>query len=423
MQIALDNPVRRVLFLGTCLLVCTIYVSLVSREFLAGYLSNQPQLASLQRAAFLEPSNAAYWELLGRYHLFVVQEPEAALPFLRSAVALNPHRAGYWLDLSTAYQLLGKTDEQSEALERAVSAEPTTPAIAWKAANLYWVRGKTEKALQEFRVVAENDPYLKAAAIERCWQIRPDTDALLKSVLPRRADVYSQFLEFLISKNEASPAAQVWAEIARLQAPVSTRYVFGYVRYLIEQKQTAQASRVWSDAAMLADLAGYQPSPLNLLVNGDFSLPILNGGFDWTYESVPGVSLALDPTESHSGHRSLSIVFDGAGMQDAGIRQQVPVEPNTGYEFSGYFRSENLEGAGGPHFTVQDGFTGTTYFSSDELKGADFWKQVGGTFITGPDTRLLLVAIAHVPAGNAIRGRLWIDGLRLAKETRSGGAE
>ena len=423
MQIALHNHARKVLFLGTCLLLCATYVSFVSREFLASSFSNKPQLASLQRAAFLEPSNAAYWDLLGRYHLFVLQEPKAALPFLRSAVALNPHKAGYWLDLSTAYQLLGNTNEQTEALESAVSAEPTTPEIAWKAANLYWVRGKTEKALQEFRVVAENDPYLAAAAIERCWQVQPDTDALLKTVLPRRSDVYSQFLEFLISKNEASSAAQVWAEMARLQAPVSTRYVFGYVRYLIEQKQTGQASRVWSDAAKLADLEGYQPSPLNLLVNGDFSLPILNGGFDWTYESVPGVSLALDPTESHSGHRSLSIVFDGAGMQDAGIRQQVPVEPNTGYEFSAYFRSENLEGAGGPRFTVQDGFIGTTYFSSDELKGADFWKQVGGTFTTGPETRLLLVGVAHVPAGNAIRGRLWIDGLRLAKETRNGGAE
>jgi hypothetical protein len=423
MQIALHNPVRKTVFLGTCLLLCTTYVSFCSREFLAAYFSEKPQLASLQRAIFLEPANAAYWHLLGRYHLFVQQEPQAALPFLRSAVALNPHRASYWLDLATAYQLLGNKDEQSSAMAKAVMAEPTTPDIAWQAANLYWVQGKPEKASKEFRVVAENDPYLARAAIERCWQIRPNADALLKTVLPRRADVYSLFLEILISKNEASSAAQVWAEIARLQAPVSTRYVFDYVRYLNEHKQIEQASRVWSDAGKLAELAAYQPSPVNLLVNGDFSLPILNGGFDWMYESVPGVSLALDPTESHSGHRSLSIVFDGAGMQDAGIQQRIPVEPNTAYEFSAYFKSENLEGAGGPVFVLQDGFSSDTYFISDELKGADFWKQVGGTFNTGTDTRLLLLRVAHMPAANAIRGRLWIDGVRLAEQTRHQGAE
>lgn len=421
MHIALQNPARKAMFLGTCLFLCASYLSLCSREFLAAHFSEKPELTSLQRAVTLEPANAAYWHSLGRYHLLVRQEPEAALPFFRSAVALNPHRASYWLDLSTAYQLLGRKDQQSGALERAVAADPTTPDVAWQAANLYWVEGKPEKALREFRVVAENDPYLVAAALQRCWRIRPDAAVLLKNVLPRSADVYSAFLEFLIARNETSSAALVWAQMAQLQAPVNKRYIFDYVRYLVDQKQIEQASRVWSDAASLAGLAAYQPSPVNLLVNGDFSLPVLNGGFDWSYESVSGVSLALDPTESHSGHRSLSIVFDGAGIQDAGIRQLVPVEPDTAYEFSAYFKSENLEGAGGPRFVMQDGFTGTPYFTSDELKGADFWKPVTGTFTTGPDTRLLLLRLAHIPAANAIRGGLWIDGVRLVKKQLAAG--
>jgi len=423
MQIALHNPARRVLFLGTCLFLCISYLSLCTREFLADYFSRKPQLASLRRAVFLEPGNAAYWNLLGRYYLSVLQEPEPALPFFRSAVVLNAHNADYWLSLSNAYQLLGKTDEQLSTLERAVLADPSTPEIAWKAANLYWVEGKPETALREFRVVAENDPYLGPAAIERCWQIRPDVDALLKTVLPQRTDVYSLLLEFLISRKETLPAARVWSQIAQLSGPVSTRYVFGYVHYLIGQKDIEQASRVWADGARLAGLAAYQASPVNLLVNGDFSLPIFNAGFDWKYETIPGVSLALDPTEAHSGHRSLSIIFDGAGIPDAGIRQWVPVEPNTAYEFSGYFKSENIEGAGGPRFVIQDAFTGVSYFASDELKGADFWKQVRGSFTTGPDARLLLVTVAHTPAAAAMRGRLWIDGLRLSKEPRHEGGE
>ncbi len=151
------------------------------------------------------------------------------------------------------------------------------------------------------------------------------------------------------------------------------------------------------------------------MVNGDFSQPVLNGGFDWRYEKLSDVSLALDSTESHSGHRSLSIIFDSRGIEDAGIRQLVPVEPNTRYEFSAYFKSEGLEGAGGPRFLLQDQFTAASYFASEELKDADFWKQVSGTFNTGPDTRLLVLRIQRIPAGNAIRGKLWIDGVRLAQ--------
>jgi hypothetical protein len=203
--------------------------------------------------------------------------------------------------------------------------------------------------------------------------------------------------------------------MVQLQHRVETRHVFDYVRYLIDRREVAQAHQAWRQAAGLADLSGYQPSPENLVVNGDFSLPVLNGGFDWLYEKSSDVVLALDSTESHSGHRSLSIAFDSRGIEDVGIRQLVPVEPNTKYEFSAYFKSEGLQGAGGPRFLLEDRFTRTNYFASEELKDADFWKQVGGTFSTGADTRLLVLRIQRVPPGNAIRGKLWIGDVHLTQ--------
>ena len=65
-------------------------------------------------------------------------------------------------------------------------------------------------------------------------------------------------------------------------------------------------------------MAAYQPSSENLLINGDFSLDILDGGFDWVHRDVRGASLALDPTEMHSSSRSLRITLDGPGITDAG---------------------------------------------------------------------------------------------------------
>jgi hypothetical protein len=249
--------------------------------------------------------------------------------------------------------------------------------------------------------------------LESCWRIKPDVEALLREVVPKNGNAYSAFLDFLISKNESDAAAKVWNQLVQLHQPVEMRHIFEYVRYLIGRRDVGQAREVWGQSTNISELSEYQPSRENLVVNGDFSLPVLNGGFDWMYEKSSGVSLALDPTESHSGHRSLLITFDSHGIEDAGIRQLIPVEANMQYEFFAYFKAEGLEGAGGPRFLLEDRFTATNYFASEELRDADVWRQVEGTFSTGPDTQLLVLRVQRVPAGNAIRGKLWIAGVRL----------
>jgi tetratricopeptide (TPR) repeat protein len=413
MKIALRSPARKLIFSGVCLTLAALYIALAARAFVADRFSQKLDLASLQTAARLEPGNADYQYRLGHFFLLTQHEPETAARFFKSAIALNPHNANYWLELSRTYER-ANNDQANDALQHAIVADPSDPDVAWDAANFYWVLGETEKALQEFRVVLENDPYSQAAALERCWRIKPDVETLLRDVVPHNADAYATFLDFLTSRNEPAAASRVWAQIVQLEHRVETRHVFDYVRYLIDRREVAQAHQAWRQAASLCDLSSYQPAPGNLVVNGDFSLPVLNGGFDWLYEKTSDVSLALDPTESHFGHRSLAIVFDSRGMEDAGIRQFIPVAPNTEYEFSAYFKSQDLEGAGGPRFLIADRFTGTKYFASDELKNADVWKQVEGTFSTGPDTNLLVLRIQRVPAGNAIRGKLWIGEVRLA---------
>ena len=43
--------------------------------------------------------------------------------------------------------------------------DSSTPELAWEAGNFYLVQGDTDKALREFRVVMESDPYLPPAAV------------------------------------------------------------------------------------------------------------------------------------------------------------------------------------------------------------------------------------------------------------------
>ena len=150
-------------------------------------------------------------------------------------------------------------------------------------------------------------------------------------------------LAALESVNESVMPAPV---ADRLHQPFDLPRVFDYIRYLLLHKEADEAKVVWREAASLLGLNAYLPSSNNLIVNGDFSLDVLNGGFDWQYRKQPSVSLTLDTSDFHAGHRSLSIGFDGPGVDEAGIYQIVAVQPNTTYEFSAYYKNGEIEGAG-----------------------------------------------------------------------------
>lgn len=413
-QISLESRNRKTLLVGPVILLALVYSATALRNCVAAYRAATPDLVSLKTAVWLDPGNAQYRHQLGRFYFLVTKDASAALQSYEAAIGLNPHSAQYWLSLAAVYGFQDKPDAQKQALEKAIQADPRTPDVAWDAANFYLVRGETDSALREFRVVMENDPYLPPAALQNCWRVRPDVDSLLHDVVPPLASVHLAFLDLLTSKKETTAAARVWTHLLQLRQPIEPRRVFEYTRYLLGEGEVEQARLAWLQAAPLSGLSEYLPAAGNLVVNGNFGLDVLNGGFDWLYQKQPDVAVALDPTDHHSGHRSLSIVFDGQAASDAGIQQLIPVRPKTSYDFSAYFKAKDIVGAGGPRFTIQDYYTQAEYFSSDDLKEADFWKPVSGTFSTGPDAKLLVLHIQRYPAGSPIRGQLWVDDIRLA---------
>jgi tetratricopeptide (TPR) repeat protein len=387
------------------------YFILTTAQFLAAEFSEITHAAYLRKAIKLDPSSAEYRNTMGRFELTVQQSPVRALPLLESATALNPNRSAYWLDRAAAEQLIGDFESERSSLGKATAANPHSAAVAWQAANLYLSRGAVDEALHEYSKVLESDAALTPRALQVCWRIHPDVDSLLQEVFPATAN--EQFLSLLISANEPAASAKVWDRIVSLQQPIERRYLFDYLRYLFTHHDPVQASRVWQQAATLSNLAGYQPTEENLLVNGDFSLSVLNNGFDWIYQKSAAVSLAIDPGESHSGSASLRIAFQGPPIDDAGIRHLISVDPDTEYVFSGYYKALEIDGAGAPKFAFDDVYSGANLFMSDDLRDAESWKSVNGRFITGADTRLMVLRIARVPANRPIRGKLWIGDLKL----------
>jgi tetratricopeptide (TPR) repeat protein len=408
---------RQVFFAAVCIVFVGLYSHLAFRAYHASRLVVVPDQANLQEAIRLEPSNAEYRELLGRYLALPGQNLESAISNYQAAVDLNPYAARYWLDLASAYQVANRTSEQRESLERAVEADPTTPHVAWEAANFFLVQGDREKALHHFRVVLANDPEAVDLALQLCWRATGDASQILDEALPKRADLYFSFLRLLIHKQETSAAKNVWNRLVTLNQTFPLPLAFPYFRFLLAQREVAAAQNAWQQLASLnPSLQPYLPSRENLIINAGFEENVLNGGFDWSYLSNPHVALAIDTSEFHSGTRSLSITFDGQNPPDAGIFQFIPVKPNTEYEFSAAYRTEELVTASGPRFAIADAYSNASYVLTEDSLGTNPWRLQQARFQSGSNTNLLLLKISRQPAGPLIRGKLWIDDLRLVEK-------
>jgi tetratricopeptide (TPR) repeat protein len=417
MRIELRSRLRRFCFAGACFLAIALYLTFAGRAYLAAHLADKLDLASIQRAIRLEPSNAEYRDLLGRYFALSGASPDEEISDYRTALLLNPYEARYWLDLASAYQVAGRIDEQAYSVERAVEADPTTPHVAWEAALLFLVQGDQEKALRYFRVVLANDPEAVDRALQLCWRATGDANRILDRALPPRPELYLSFLRLLISKQEVAAAENVWNRLIALNQEFSTPLALPYFRFLIAKQEVTAAQTAWQQLAGVdRSLQPYLPSGENLVVNGGFEENLLNGGFDWWYDSKPHAALAIDTTEFHNGTRSLSVTFDGQSASEAGIYQFIPVKPNTNYEFSAEYRTEELETASGPRFAIADAYSNASYVLTDDVMGTNPWRLQKARFQTGPNTNLVLLKIVRQPPGPLIRGKLWVDDLRLVEK-------
>ena len=183
MQIELRSRAGRFAFAVVCLVGVALYVELALRVFLAAHLAAKLEVSKTLKAIQLEPGNAEYRDFLGRNLALSGSTLDEAISNYRTAVELNRYEARYWLDLAGAYQFAGRTEEQGDSLERAAQADPTTPHVAWEAANFFLVRGDREKALRYFRVVLANDPEAVDSTLKLCWRAAGNATEILDQAL------------------------------------------------------------------------------------------------------------------------------------------------------------------------------------------------------------------------------------------------
>jgi tetratricopeptide (TPR) repeat protein len=310
-----------------------------------------------------------------------------------------------------AYYSTGAEREQEQAILKAISVDPTTPDVAWNAANFFLAQGKVAEALRQFAVVMRSDPDMVRPSLQLCWRTLHNVGAI-EAILPPDPDAYLQFIRLLISKNQWEGAHQVWSALSLLNQEIDYRQALFYVDGLLQQRDVARAKEAWDQLmSHSATLSRYRRTD-NLVVDGSFKEAILNAGFDWRYSAQPGSAVSVDNTEYHSGRRSLLISYNGAGG-DAGISQYVPVKPNTQYTISAWAKSQELDSANGPSISVRDAYDGKPYALTQETLDTTAWHHLESGFQTGPETELVTILITRDPGNTHVKGKFWVDGVSL----------
>ena len=404
----------RAVLMVVALVAVGLYLRASGRIYRAFLWTENATPENLKTAAQLEPSDAELRYRIGRYSLLVQDFPRA-IGEIRAAIALNAFDARYWLDLASAYLASDDLAETQQALNRALEADPTMPDVVWQAANYELVQGDMALAMRRFHDLVENDSGSLIGTLNVCWRATRDPDLIAEKVLPARPEAYFAFLQLLRNQRPPEASAKVWSHLIALHQPFPVQLAFPYLDHLLTRGEFMQAQEAWAQLAIVnPEFRAYLPAE-NAIVNGGFELDLLNGGLDWRYSAQAGASVFIDDSRAHSGNRSLAITLDGA-PEDSGVLQFVPVRGNTHYRFSGFMMAEDLETVSPPRFAILGLRHHRSYLLTDGVTSSTGWQELQGEFTTEPADDLLLVHIVRVPGQRLIRGKIWVDDVKLAAQ-------
>ncbi len=405
-------------FLVCGLLYC---MYLVTRRAIGAWYFRKKMPQDIQTAIKWDPGNPEYYDDLAMLtHLYSSGgNPAEVVGLSEKATQLSPYNAFYWADLGAAYEWAGRKNDALVAFTRARALFPNSPEINWKAANFYVRMRRTSDALAALRQVLLEDSAKERQVFVLATNATEDNQEILAEMLPQRAPVILDYLNFLIETGRMEAADQTWTMLLESKLPFELSQSFPYLDALIQHREVDHLTEAWAVLCIRfpQEVCARESKP-NLITNGDFAFALLNGGLDWRVFPVEGVSVSEDPSVGVSGSKSLRIDFNGTqNLEHAHVLQYVPVSPNTVYAFSAYMRAQGITTDSGPRFQVVDAYDPSKLFlSTENVTGTSGWAAHQLEFRTSADTHMLIVKIVRPIShkfDNRLAGAVWIAGVTL----------
>jgi tetratricopeptide (TPR) repeat protein len=416
MRISLTSPFRKVTFLTGISVILLFAWALCCQAFLQYWFARKQTIAGYKTASIVQPLNAQNLAVLGNAYLDSEGNYPLAAEYLQRSLRIDPNSSRTWLALATAYQGLGDPDKQREATLNALHTNPKDPFIEWQAATLLVSSGDLGRAIPLMRESTIAQPFRITSAIAETFVASGGDVGKTLLALPSTVDARMQFIQWLLDNHHETDADQVWPSVLTAQDKVTARHTFSYLDSLISRKQVGQAQSVWDSLIPVDPELKKRIDAGNLVEDGDFESDLLNGGFCWRYSRLNGVAVTLDTSTFHGGTRSIALQYDANVLQDSGLSQFIAVEPGARYLFQAFVHGEELESASGIRLAITDCYSNRELLLTEPMLGTFPWREVTAEITAGAETNLVRLQILRSPPSGIIRGKFWLDDVRLEKK-------
>lgn len=348
--------------------------------------------------------------------IFTPESVERAVSNNKEVVRSSPYNFVWWVELGRAYEQAEQFENAEKAFLRAVELAPAYTSPHWQLGNFYLRTGSDEKAFAELRKAAETNAVYREQVFSIAWDFyRQDTERLEK-IAGNSPDVRAGLAKFYAAKERAADSLKIWNSLSA-EEKESNREVAKLIAQALYDKQFySQAVEFVRDLKIEPD-AGQEK-----VQNGGFENKIESLDktyFGWKFSKVENVDIRIDPTQKHSGNRSLRVVSSGYDKPEFyNIFQILTVEPSKKYSLSFWLKTKELKSSGKPILEIVDAKSNKIIVASDPFPtDTENWKQIRINFTTPEETDAVTIRTSRVFCGDAcpIVGIFWYDDFKLDK--------
>ena len=382
------------------------YAVLVTR---ADAFFRNNDLASLQNAVRLAPSNAAYHAILAEHLEAAGANPDAELGI---ASHLSPHESRYWIRRGFRAEVEQRYDDSERYLLEGYRVDRGF-APRWALMNYYFRRQMYPKFWQYTREALEMSSGNLDPIFRLCLIVSDDSSVTRKALPPKREILFS-FLQYLIQHEPTDSATSIASELApgAQEEEVPELLVFCDRQMGHDIKS---AMRVWNALChrQLLPFAELSPERGEVVTNGDFSILPLQKGFDWKYTTAEGVTVG--PGEMAPG---LSITFNGRETDSSELMAQpIPLSAGKQYVLHYEYRLIGNQPDSGVQWVVRgagpNDAAGKEPLATSAVFSATNWSNERLTFTAGDrDAARLILLYKRAPGTIRWKGSVEIRHVR-----------
>jgi tetratricopeptide (TPR) repeat protein len=333
---------------------------------------------------------------------------EIAKKWLQRALRADPLYIPAWLALGELENDTGNAVRAVEILEYVDSLMRDVIRWRWDKAMLAYLLGRNDILTADLVWLLQQEKtsgQTRQKILKFAFSLWPEPTELLRNMGLENA--FRLFQHAVRTKN-IETASYFWSvRSEEEQAELETKQVLPYINLLITSKKVNEAALVWNK---------YFPSD-TLLYNGNFSQPLVKGGFGWRNWKAEGAEVER-PNQTIDPPTLLHIHFTGKNnINYYHTRQLLPLPPGQSFfTLSGELKSRGLTTDQTPFIEVV-GRDCSMHFATEMVQTDQDWTLFKLPFTVPEECNQgIIVRVRRRPSrniDNLISGDLWLTKFSL----------